>query len=39
MSELDDLGLEDSPFSDFLGFELLLEERGPRAARAACARS
>ena len=31
--------LEDSPFSDFLGFELLLEERGPRAAAAACARS
>jgi glutaryl-CoA dehydrogenase len=27
MSDLDDLGLEDSPFSDFLGFELLLEEQ------------
>ena len=27
MSELDDLGVEDSPFSDFLGFELLLEEQ------------
>jgi glutaryl-CoA dehydrogenase len=27
MSELTDLGLEDSPFSDFLGFELLLEEQ------------
>ncbi len=27
MSELADLGLEDSPFSDFLGFELLLEEQ------------
>ena len=27
MSDLEDLGLEDSPFSDFLGFELLLEER------------
>jgi len=26
MSELDELGLQDSPFSDFLGFELLLEE-------------
>ncbi len=27
MSDLADLGLEDSPFSDFLGFELLLEEQ------------
>ena len=27
MSDLEDLGLEDSPFSDFLGFELLLEEQ------------
>ena len=27
MSDLSDLGLEDSPFSDFLGFELLLEEQ------------
>ncbi len=27
MTELTDLGLEDSPFSDFLGFELLLEEQ------------
>ena len=26
MSELEDLGLEDSPFSDFLGFELLLDD-------------
>ncbi|RYB94444.1 acyl-CoA dehydrogenase [Nocardioides oleivorans] len=26
MSTLDDVGLTDSPFSDFLGFELLLEE-------------
>ena len=26
MSDLESLGLEDSPFSDFLGFELLLEE-------------
>jgi hypothetical protein len=28
MSALEDLGLEDSPFSDFLGFELLLEDPG-----------
>ena len=27
MSEQQGLGLEDSPFSDFLGFELLLEEQ------------
>ena len=27
MTDLEDLGLEDSPFSDFLGFELLLEEQ------------
>ncbi len=27
MSDLDDAGLGDSPFSDFLGFELLLEEQ------------
>ena len=27
MSDLEELGLEDSPFSDFLGFELLLEDR------------
>ncbi len=27
MSDLENLGLEDSPFSDFLGFELLLEEQ------------
>ena len=26
MTDLEDLGLEDSPFSDFLGFELLLED-------------
>ena len=26
MPDLDDLGLDDSPFSDFLGFELLLDE-------------
>src|SRR6476659_10755444 len=26
MTELEDLGLEDSPFSDFLGFELLLDD-------------
>src|ERR1700712_1254416 len=26
MTDLEDLGLEDSPFSDFLGFELLQEE-------------
>src|SRR6478672_4694053 len=26
MSELEDLGLDDSPFSDFLGFELLLDD-------------
>ena len=38
MSELEDLGLEDSPFSDFLGFELLLEEQD-RGCSAACARS
>src|SRR6188768_2303539 len=25
MTDLDELGLADSPFSDFLGFELLLE--------------
>ncbi len=30
MSDLEDLGLEDSPFSDFLGFELLLGD-GDRA--------
>lgn len=27
MNDLESLGLEDSPFSDFLGFELLLEEQ------------
>src|SRR5215210_3763573 len=27
MSDLEELGLADSPFSDFLGFELLLEEQ------------
>ncbi len=27
MTDLEDLGLADSPFSDFLGFELLLEEQ------------
>ncbi|MGZ5400309.1 MAG: acyl-CoA dehydrogenase family protein [Nocardioides sp.] len=27
MSELDDLALDDSPFSDFLGFELLLDDQ------------
>src|SRR3954468_6145251 len=26
MADLDELGLEDSPFSDFLGFELLLDD-------------
>ena len=26
MTDLDDLGLDDSPFSDFLGFELLLDD-------------
>jgi len=27
VSDSEDLALEDSPFSDFLGFELLLEEQ------------
>ena len=36
MTDLDELGLEDSPFSDFLGFELLLDEQDRDAARAAC---